>query len=326
MPSLLPRPIGRFAPSPTGQLHLGSIYTAIASFCHIKSLGGQWLVRIEDTDFERCQTKFSDLILQDLQNMGLFWDGQVVYQSKRQAIYDDFINQLPKLTYPCTCSRKQLDSIGGSIYPRLCIPNSTNPKTPTIQTKQATPKKTPLSQTPLSQTPLSQTPKIRLQLPNIDSVFCDDILGVVHQNPQKLLGDVVIKRNNGIINYIWSSAIDDSLQNISHIVRGADILQMTLAQLSIQKMFGLNLPCRFAHLPLLLNTQNQKLSKQNLATPIDTTNIDSCRKLWVTCLTLLGQNPPDTLIYQNLDEIVQFAIDNWSFVPLRKSDDLIVQS
>lgn len=317
MPSLLPsRQIGRFAPSPTGQLHLGSIYTAIASFCHIKSLGGQWLVRIEDTDFERCQTKFSDLILQDLQNMGLFWDGQVVYQSKRQAVYDDFINQLPKLTYPCTCSRKQLDSIGSSIYPRLCTPNSTSHQTQNTQAKQAPPKKIPPS----------QTPKIRLQLPNIDSVFCDDILGIVHQNPQKLLGDVVIKRNNGIINYIWSSAIDDSLQNISHIVRGADILQMTVAQLSIQKMFGLNLPCRFAHLPLLLNTQNQKLSKQNLATPIDTTNIDSCRKLWVTCLTLLGQNPPDTLIYQNLNEIVQFAIDNWSFVPLRKSDDLIVQS
>lgn len=317
MPSLLPsRPIGRFAPSPTGQLHLGSIYTAIASFCHIKSLGGQWLVRIEDTDFERCQTKFSDLILQDLQNMGLFWDGQVVYQSKRQAVYDDFINQLPKLTYPCTCSRKQLDSIGSSIYPRLCTPNSTSHQTQNTQAKQAPPKKIPPS----------QIPKIRLQLPNIDSVFCDDILGVVHQNPQKLLGDVVIKRNNGIINYIWSSAIDDSLQNISHIVRGADILQMTLAQLSIQKMFGLNLPCRFAHLPLLLNTQNQKLSKQNLATPINTTNLDSCRKLWVTCLTLLGQNPPDTLIYQNLDEIVQFAIDNWSFVPLRKSDDWIVQS
>lgn len=126
---------------------MGSIYTAIASFCHIKSLGGQWLVRIEDTDFERCQTKFSDLILQDLQNMGLFWDGQVVYQSKRQAIYDDFINQLPKLTYPCTCSRKQLDSIGGSIYPRLCTPNSTSHQTQNTQAKQAPPKNTTQSNT-----------------------------------------------------------------------------------------------------------------------------------------------------------------------------------
>ena len=125
-------PIGRFAPSPTGELHLGSLTTAIASYCHIKSLGGQWLLRIEDTDTLRCETQFTQQILIDLERLGLKWDGDIVYQSERTDIYNEWMYQhLTPLLYGCACSRKQVAHHRQSLpvttatnlatYPRLCL-------------------------------------------------------------------------------------------------------------------------------------------------------------------------------------------------------------
>lgn len=295
--------VGRFAPSPTGALHLGSIYTAIASFCHIKAQGGKWLLRLEDTDFERCKASFSRQILQDLTNMGLYWDGSETYQSKRLAIYDEFIEQLPKLTYACDCSRKQLASFNDVIYPRLCTPSPSNGNSKTQNTASQA----------------NSSPKIRLQLPNTHWAFCDEIQGIIHQNPQQLIGDVVIKRSNAIINYIWAAAIDDSLQGVTHVVRGMDILPMTAAQLAICHALYLPMPIAFGHLPLIVNDTGQKLSKQNLASAIDTNSVDSCCQLWFDCLQLLQQNPPPSLKWASLDEIRQFAIAHWSNAPLQRA-------
>ncbi len=205
------RPTGRFAPSPTGNLHIGSLCTALASYCHIKSLGGRWLVRLEDTDFERCRPEFSASIERDLIQLGLYFDEPITYQSKRLDIYHDAIASIPRLIYPCHCSRKHLENHfasklhdGDLIYPRFCTPNPTTAHF------------------------ISKNDKLRLQLPNVSYGFYDELLGIQWQNPQKILGDVIIKRSNQVINYIWAAAIDDGLQHITHILRGQDILPMTI--------------------------------------------------------------------------------------------------
>lgn len=270
-------PIGRFAPSPTGELHLGSLLTAIASFVHAKSLGGKWLVRIEDTDFERCKPIFSDKILTDLEKLGLFWDEEPLYQSKRLNIYHEYLAQLNNHLYACRCSRKQLTQFG-AVYPRFCL-----------------------------NTPLTHHEKWRLTTPNIQIGFVDEYQGPQWQNPQTLLGDVIVRRNNGMINYIFACAIDDGLTNINSLVRGLDILPMTATQLLIQKWLHLPTPIHFAHLPLLTQ-HGQKLSKQNLATPID---IAYPARTLCHALTLLGMPLDKHLEAGSPTDVINFAIKHW---------------
>lgn len=282
---------GRFAPSPTGQLHLGSLTTALASFCHIKSLGGSWLVRIEDVDFERCKRTYTDQILKDLEHLGLSAD-DIVYQSDRIDRYNAYIDKCYQNIYPCTCSRKQLAA--ADIYPRICTPRP--PYNP---------------QALLS----SSTDKLRLALPDTPIGFCDKLQGIQWQNPQKMLGDIVIKRQNAIINYIWACAIDDGIDGITHVMRGLDILPMTTAQLVIIKRLKLIPPRHYYHLPLLLNDNGQKLSKQNLANPIDTSN--PVQTLLVA-LKLLGQTPPPTLHKATPKQVLDYAIIHWDNTLLRQ--------
>lgn len=295
--------IGRFAPSPTGALHLGSLCTALASYCHIKSLGGRWLVRIEDVDFERCKPQYSTAILHDLDNLGLHSDGEILFQSARAAIYDEYLDKLSTLTYHCTCSRKELTALSipamsfydlnikdlnlAPIYPRLCLH------------KQLTDN------------------KIRLCLPNTLTAFYDDIQGVIWDNPAKSLGDVVIKRQNNMINYVLACTIDDGLQDISHVMRGLDIMPMTVAQLFIAKACGLPTPDYFYHLPLLMNADGQKLSKQNLATPIDTSTPDKVSDLLFNGLVLLHQNPPHHLQKEPPSTILMWAVAHWCHESLK---------
>ncbi|MDO5650820.1 MAG: tRNA glutamyl-Q(34) synthetase GluQRS [Moraxella sp.] len=283
--------IGRFAPSPTGRLHLGSLTTAVASFCHIKSLGGKWLLRLEDTDFERCKAIYSDSILQDLDNLGLCWDDEVVYQSARLSIYEDCLHTLNKHVYACDCSRKQLAATAvitakhNTIYPRFCL------------TKNK---------------PFDNN-KLRLALLDTFFVYQDGLQGVQNSNPQRELGDVVIKRQNGVFNYLYTAAIDDGLQNISHIMRGLDIMPMTAAQIFIRQAANLPAVDCHHHLPLLYNHQGQKLSKQNLAAPIDTSNPVP---LLITALHLLGQRLPTDPLLCSKEELLHFAISHWHDKPL----------
>lgn len=281
-------PIGRFAPSPTGRLHLGSLVSALASYCHIKALGGLWLLRIEDTDHTRCRPDHSDQIIDDLARLGLHSDLPIVYQSKRTDLYEQYLQKLYKLSYSCSCSRKTLQD--HPIYPRHCLGRS------------------------------DPTQKLRLMLPEIDMVFFDELQGVVCQNPQKTLGDVVVKRQDGVINYIFACTIDDALQGISHVVRGLDILPMTTAQLYIQKALGLGTPRHFCHLPLIVNPHGQKLSKQTLATPIDTTKPSH---LLCHALYLLGQTPPKGLSYPK--DILAHAVAHWDASPLKKQTLAVVE-
>lgn len=270
-------PIGRFAPSPTGELHLGSLLTAVASYAHIKSQNGKWRLRIEDADTERCRADHSAKILADLEMLGLHWDGEVVYQSRNTAIYEACLATLQDKLYFCDCSRKQLADFG--LYPRFCL-NKSVPK----------------------------NEKVRLILPDVWFGFLDEYQGVQWQNPQKSLGDVVVKRQNGLINYILACAIDDGLANVTSIVRGLDILPMTTSQLLIQQWLGLPTPSHFAHLPLLVFDNGQKLSKQTLATPID---ISRPSAELVKVLKLLKMPVPDGLADESPSDVMAFVVKHW---------------
>lgn len=262
-------------------------------------MGGQWLIRIEDVDLERCKEDYSVSILKDLENLGLVSDAQVTYQSKRLDIYQHYLEDvLRPICYACQCTRKQIDAFRLStakpralnrptIYPRICLHKELD-----WQNKDV---------------------KIRLVLPYVTSGFLDQIQGVVWDNPALSLGDVVVRRQNQLINYILACALDDGLQNVSHVMRGIDIMPMTVAQLQIIKFCQLPVPDYFYHLPLLYNTDGQKLSKQNLAQPIKT---QEPAKLLYQALKLLGQPTDPEMIFAKPDEILAYAIAHWDNTPL----------
>lgn len=311
------QPIGRFAPSPTGELHLGSLTTALASYCQIKSIGGLWRLRIEDTDHERCDEQFSEQILLDLEALGLYWDFDVIYQSERLDIYNEFLNdKLAPLTYACSCSRKQL----------MAFWDQHSDNTPVLPNAQTT--ELPFDHDPksvqdalvrnqryprlcLHKKLAKSAHKLRIQLPEVTTGFLDGIQGLQWQNPQQSLGDMVVKRADGMINYILAASIDDGLQNISHVMRGLDILPMTSAQIAI--MAAANLPSvdHWYHLPLICHADGQKLSKQNLATPIDTSNPSA---LIQQALSLLNQ---PTVDLDTPERMLAQAVAQWDNQPLQ---------
>ncbi|SUD91881.1 tRNA glutamyl-Q(34) synthetase GluQRS [Psychrobacter phenylpyruvicus] len=293
--------VGRFAPSPTGALHLGSLTTAIASYCHIKSLNGSWLLRIEDTDSQRCSAKFSEQILIDLDNLGLHWDGEVWYQAERKAIYNELLyEQLLPYVYGCRCSRKDLADY--EIYPRFCLPDP----------KDAAHESNKLYQNQKIQYLTEK--KVRIQLPNQSIGFIDGIQGIQWSNPQQSLGDVVLRRADGTINYFLAASIDDGLQGITHVMRGLDILPLTTAQISIMRYLNLPAVEHWYHLPLVENHCGQKLSKQNLATPIDTLSLPKCQNLIQKALTLLKQPAVEL---DKPEVMLQQAVAQWRLDPLQ---------
>lgn len=300
----LPQPIGRFAPSPTGELHLGSLTTALASFCQIKSLGGKWLLRIEDTDTERCDRQFTEQILIDLEVLGLHWDGDVIYQSERLDIYNDYLSSsLYPLTYGCQCSRKSLERY----WQQKAMEES-------MDAEQAQEKLLNRQRYPrccLNANLDKEKNKLRIQLPDYRIGFKDGIQGVQWSNPQQSLGDMVVRRQDGMINYILAASLDDGLQGVTHIMRGLDILPMTTAQISI--MHAAHLPAidHWYHLPLICSPDGQKLSKQNLAQPIDTRDPSH---LIAHALQLLQQPAVDRDTPTNM---LTQAIAQWDNSPLQ---------
>ncbi len=301
-------PIGRFAPSPTGELHLGSLTTALASYCHIKSLGGEWLLRLEDTDTERCDKQFSEQILIDLEALGLHWDGDIIYQSERIDIYNDYLSSaLAPLTYGCQCSRKDLQRYWTQ-YKGQALTGSFDLQriNPTLANKQRYPRCC------LSENLDKEQYKLRLQLPDYAIGFMDGIQGIQWVNPQQTLGDMVVRRQDGMINYILAASIDDGLQNITHVMRGLDILPMTTAQISIMNAARLPTIDYWYHLPIVCHSNGQKLSKQNLAQPIDTRKPS---QLIATALQLLQQRAVDR---DTPERMLQQAISQWDNLPLQQ--------
>ena len=329
----LTRPIGRFAPSPTGELHLGSLTTALASYCHIKSLGGDWLLRIEDTDTERCDRQFTEQILTDLETLNLQWDGDVIYQSERTDIYQDYLSSvLEPLTYGCQCSRKSLErywdkqtNTDASLELNSRIEDSLSLDTDKLQYNfeheqdsiQMLLHRQRYPRCCIDANLAKNKHKLRVQLPDYAIGFKDGIQGMQWANPQQTLGDMVVRRQDGMINYILAASIDDGLQGISHIMRGLDILPMTTAQISLLEVAKLPAISHWYHLPLICNAEGQKLSKQNLAQPIDTRDPSQLLK---TALELLQQPAVDI---DTPDRMLKQAISQWSHTNLQGKQQLM---
>ncbi|WP_171458506.1 tRNA glutamyl-Q(34) synthetase GluQRS [Acinetobacter terrestris] len=232
--------VGRFAPSPTGPLHFGSLITAVASYCDARAHQGKWLVRIEDTDIPRIYPGSEEHILRCIDAFQFEADDAIIFQKDRLGIYDSVIDQLHQnhLVYACQCTRKMLGS--NHIYAGTCR----NLNLPFEQ--QA----------------------IRVKVSDQEICFTDRLQGRHCSNLQQDLGDFVLKRRDGIINYQLAVVVDDYLQGMTHVVRGADLLDNTERQIWLGSILGYP-KLEYMHLPLAMNDQGQKLSKQNMAQALD---------------------------------------------------------
>lgn len=272
---------GRFAPSPTGPLHLGSLIAALASYLDARHRGGAWLLRMEDLDPPREQPGAAAQILQGLRAHGLDWDGDIMYQSRRAGAYDEALARLQSmgLLFACDCTRQRLGP-GGRCGDR-CRPR---------------------------QADLEQPVALRVWIPPGAAVSFDDRL----QGPQAeafgLSGsDFVVRRKDGYYAYQLAVVVDDADQGISDIVRGSDLLDSTPRQLWLQQQLDYPAP-RYLHLPVLNDTAGRKLSKQNRAPALDPTRAPRNLR---RCLACLAQpTPPDTLL--ETADILRFAIRHWS--------------
>jgi glutamyl-Q tRNA(Asp) synthetase len=278
---------GRFAPSPTGPLHFGSLVAAVGSYLDAKHHHGTWLVRMEDIDTSRCVPGAADDILRTLNAFGLHSDEPVLYQNQRTAAYEEslFKLQADGALYPCCCTRKEiadstLHGIEGPVYPGACrdgIPKARAGRAWRVRT-------------------------------NNDPVEFDDALqGHLVQHLESEIGDFVVKRADGLFAYQLAVVVDDAFQGITHIVRGADLLASTPRQIHLQGLLGLPTP-HYMHLPIAVNAAGEKLSKQTLAAPVD--NSQPVATL-LRVLDFLQQQPPAELRKGNAGTALKWAIQNW---------------
>lgn len=273
---------GRFAPSPTGELHFGSLLAALASYLDAKSNHGLWLLRIDDIDPPREMLGASDRIIQTLIDYGLQWDGDVVYQSQRSNLYREALNSLieEELVYPCFCSRKQIkERSGNSYYDGYCRTHSSD---------------------------LTQKHAWRFKSQEQEIHWVDDVLSdQVSQYPE--LADFILLRSDHLWAYQLAVTVDDHFMGVTHVVRGNDLLSESAKQLALIKALKYR-PIQYAHLPLVTHSSGQKLSKQNHAPALDSRNATSDL---FTALTFLGQQPDPSLKTASKHEILQSAIINW---------------
>lgn len=269
--------IGRFAPSPTGDLHFGSLLAAVASFLQVKSAGGQWLVRVEDIDPPREIPGSAARILKDLQRFGMHPDQDVLYQSTRTAAYERAIKELldSGKAYWCGCSRSELPASG--IYQGTCrngLPTGKSPRA------------------------------VRLRVNDEIIRFNDGIQGVIEEDLRETVGDFVIRRADGLAAYQLAVVVDDAYQGITEVIRGADLLDSTARQIHVQKCLGLTTPV-YAHHPLVIDEEGRKLGKRFGSDPI------ACQpapRVLRKALEILGHPGPKN---PTLNGLLLWALDNW---------------
>lgn len=271
---------GRFAPSPSGLLHFGSLVTALASYLDAKANNGIWLVRIEDIDPPREQEGAADAILRTLEKFGLYWDESVMYQSQQSKRYDDIIAHLfeKNLAYFCQCTRAQIKAAGG-IYKGHCRTLNKSKDNSAIR--------------------VINNWKV--------SKFVDLVQGHVQCNKGLSEEDFIIFRKDGLYAYQLAVVADEIEQGITHIIRGADLLEPTARQLSFFECFDHQAPL-YGHIPLAVTDQGYKLSKQNKAPAID---VEQPQQILFDALNFLGQAPDPTLKQARVDEIISQAISSW---------------
>jgi glutamyl-Q tRNA(Asp) synthetase len=287
--------VGRFAPSPTGPLHAGSLVAAVASFLDARAAGGRWLVRMEDLDRPRCEPGAADAILRQLEAYGLVWDGAVLYQSQRDDAYAAALDTLrgEGAAFACTCSRSQLaqaprNAEGEIVYPGTCR---------------------------LHPPPRTAAHAWRVRVEAASTHFTDRIHGALQQNMTHDVGDFIVKRADGLFAYQLAVVVDDAFQGVTHVVRGADLLWNTPRQIYLQTLLGLQTPV-YAHVPLIPNAAGQKLSKQTRASALPETGRGA---VMAQALAVLGHAPPAELAGAEPAEQLAWAAVHWQIenVPTR---------
>ncbi|SDO07517.1 glutamyl-Q tRNA(Asp) synthetase [Pseudomonas arsenicoxydans] len=272
--------IGRFAPTPSGHLHFGSLVAALASYLDARSVGGRWLMRMEDLDPPREEPGAQAAILKALESYGFEWDGEMVRQSDRHDAYAEVLNRLfnQGLAYACTCSRKQLEPYHG-IYPGFC-------RNAGHGTEDAA---------------------IRLRVPELEYHFIDRVQGEFRQHLGRDVGDFVIRRRDGLYAYQLAVVLDDAWQGITDIVRGADLLDSTPRQLYLQELLGLP-QLRYLHIPLITQPDGNKLGKSYRSPPLTE---DQATPLLLRALRALGQSPGAELEYATPRDVLNWGIAHW---------------
>lgn len=272
--------VGRFAPTPSGFLHFGSLVAALASYLDARAAGGKWLLRIEDIDPPREMPGAQSAILQALENYGFEWDGELVRQSERLAHYQQITARLLEqgLAYACTCSRKQLEGYNGH-YPGFCRD---------------------------AQRPQHDA-AIRLRVPELRYAFEDRVQGQFAQHLGREVGDFVIRRRDGLYAYQLAVVLDDAWQGITDVVRGADLLDSTPRQLYLQELLGLPQP-RYLHVPLIVQPDGHKLGKSYRSPPLEP---DQAAPMLCRALRALGQPLDAGLGKATPKYILEYAVSHW---------------
>ncbi|MBI2306047.1 MAG: tRNA glutamyl-Q(34) synthetase GluQRS [Rhodocyclales bacterium] len=289
---------GRFAPSPTGPLHFGSLVAAVGSYLDARAAGGQWLLRIEDVDTPRNVPGAADEVLDVLRRLGFEWDGEIVWQSQRHGRYRDVLDLLRRQgdVYPCACSRREIadsrlgSSIdGGHVYPGTC--------------RGGLP-------------PGRETRAWRMRVPDASIGFVDRVQGPIGHNLEREVGDFVLLRADGQYAYQLAVVVDDADAGITDVVRGADLLDSTPRQIWLQQRLGFATP-RYAHLPVATNAAGEKLSKQTLAPALPAA---AGVPLLAAAMRFLGQPVPAEVERWSLHEFWPWAVASWSIetVPRRR--------
>ncbi|HEU0233787.1 MAG TPA: tRNA glutamyl-Q(34) synthetase GluQRS [Gallionella sp.] len=291
---------GRFAPSPTGHLHFGSLAAAVGSYLDARHHHGAWLVRMEDLDVPRCMPGAADDILRTLEAFGLHWDESVIYQSRRSAAYDEALQRLKDsgAAYPCCCTRKEiadsaLHGIDGPVYPGTCRDG-----VPAGREGRACRVRTDLFPSPHRGEGAGERGIIQ---------FDDALQGHVVQHLESEIGDFVVKRADGLFAYQLAVVVDDAFQGITHVVRGTDLLYSTPRQIYLQRLLGFVTPA-YMHLPIAVNAQGEKLSKQTLAPAITAVNMVATL---IKVLEFLHQQPPAELRQVRVEEVLGWAVEHW---------------
>ncbi|MDH5611620.1 MAG: tRNA glutamyl-Q(34) synthetase GluQRS [Gammaproteobacteria bacterium] len=288
---------GRFAPSPTGELHFGTLLAAVGSYLQARSHQGEWLMRIEDVDTTRCVPGAADALLRALDGFGFEWQGEVVYQSQRTELYESALDNLSKknLIYPCTCSRKQLaneDNLSLPVYAGHCRHHHL---------------------------PLAEEHALRVRVEDRTISFEDQIMGQNRQQLASECGDFVIKRKDGLFAYQLAVVVDDAQQGVTEVVRGVDLLNSTPRQIYLQQQLGYVQP-NYLHLPLLIDLQGHKLGKSTGAAAL---NLSQPVLHLHSVLVLLGQQPPAELTRDSLSQLWLWAIEHWNIENIPKQNQFI---
>ncbi len=290
-----PPVVGRFAPSPTGALHFGSLVTAVGSYCLAKSAGGLWLVRMEDLDGPRVVAGAATAILSTLEALGLHWDGEVLYQSQRTANYEAALERLRQAghVFPCACSRKEVLASAphrgeeGPIYAGNC--------------RNGLP-------------PDREARAWRMRVPHQTVAFRDCLGGHHQQCLASEVGDFVLRRADGLFAYQLAVVVDDAECGVNQVVRGADLLSSTPRQIYLHHCLGYAVPC-YAHLPLVMAANGEKVSKRHGTVALDGSN--GGKLIW-QALRFLGQMAPEALQTASAVEVLEWGVAHFDATQVPK--------